>query len=393
MDIAILGAGVAGTSAALALWQQGHRVRVYERRSAPVTMGAGLVLWPNASFVLSALDVLSDIAAVSGRPQKMLRLDQVGNPLGQIDIRLLEQLMGYPTYSILRRDLQSVLLKQLFLCGIEVVYGCSARAIKPGPNGKSTVCFDIGPSICPDLIIGADGRKNSVARQYVAGDSLPVYQGFVNWIGVADAPSSIVDEVSISDYWGSGERFGLVAVNPRKVYWAAAQADANEYDTAEAAPKQLAQDLFCSWPAPIGNIICHTDASAIRKIRVYDLDPLSIWRRDNVLLIGDAAHAPLPTSGQGACQALEDAWQLASCLAKHDADLSTALATFTQVRSTKTAMITEQARVFARALFSTDPEACRIRNERAKAADPNMSVRAMADSWGATLPLTSSKST
>ncbi|MDR8073903.1 FAD-dependent monooxygenase, partial [Burkholderia cenocepacia] len=91
---------------------------------------------------------------------------------------------------------------------------------------------------------------------------------------------------------------------------------------------------------------------------VNDLDPVDAWHRGNVLLIGDAAHAPLPTSGQGACQALEEAWHLARCLDEYDSanggDLDAALAAFTLRRSGKTAAITERARAFAHLLFSDD---------------------------------------
>ncbi|PTU30317.1 FAD-dependent oxidoreductase [Stenotrophobium rhamnosiphilum] len=387
MNIVIIGAGVAGASAALALVKQGHQIQIYERRPLAATMGAGLVIWPNASFILSSFGVLPYIAAVSGRPKKMRRIDQEDNPLGHIDIPHLEKLMGSPAYSILRCDLQSILLKRLASLGIEVAYGYNAHTIQLGADGRCTVRFDNGHTVSPDLIIGADGRKDSVARQYVAGDNSPVYQGFVNWLGVAEFSSPVIDEVAISDYWGCGERFGLVGINPRKVYWAAAQADATEHDAIEADHKEVVAELFDSWPAPISKVIRATEAHAIRKIRVYDLDPLAVWHRDNVLLVGDAAHAPLPTSGQGACQAIEDAWHLAACLEKASADLPSALEAFTQLRKEKTSAITVQAREFASALFSTDPEVCRIRDQRAKAADPILNVSALAAGWGAGLPM------
>ncbi|MNJ50651.1 Salicylate hydroxylase [compost metagenome] len=148
-------------------------------------------------------------------------------------------------------------------------------------------------------------------------------------------------------------------------------------------------DLFAGRPELVGRIIQATPAHAIRLIAVHDLEPLTTWSRANVLLLGDAAHAPLPTSGQGACQALEDAWHLARCLDWTDGYLEKALLRFAQVRGPKTTKLDEQGRVFARGLFATDPETCRIRNDRAKMSDPLRDIEALAAGWSQGLPMPS----
>src|SRR5256885_16187272 len=94
VEIGILGGGIAGLSVALTLRRQGYNPRVYERRTAPATMGAGVTLWPNASFVLQELGLLQDIKAIGGRPLTMRRQDAVGNALGGLDIALLDRMMG-----------------------------------------------------------------------------------------------------------------------------------------------------------------------------------------------------------------------------------------------------------------------------------------------------------
>jgi 2-polyprenyl-6-methoxyphenol hydroxylase-like FAD-dependent oxidoreductase len=147
------------------------------------------------------------------------------------------------------------------------------------------------------------------------------------------------------------------------------------------------EDLFAEWPEPVARIIRATPANAIRLIAVHDLEPLHTWSRANVLLVGDAAHAPLPTSGQGACQALEDAWHLARCLEGASGGLEEIFQAFAKIRAPKTARLAEQGRVFARGLFATDPETCRIRNERAKASDPLHDVQVLAAGWGQGLPM------
>ncbi|MCY4124215.1 MAG: FAD-dependent monooxygenase, partial [Pseudomonas sp.] len=128
----------------------------------------------------------------------------------------------------------------------------------------------------------------------------------------------------------------------------------------------------------VSRIIRATPIQAVRRIAVHDLEPLHTWSRANVLLIGDAAHAPLPTSGQGACQALEDAWHLARCLAVAGNEPTEAFEVFTTIRAPKTARLSEQGRGFARALFATDAQTCRLRDERVRACDPARDVQVLA---------------
>ncbi|WP_448122968.1 FAD-dependent monooxygenase [Stenotrophomonas riyadhensis] len=386
MEIGILGGGIAGLSAALALHRQGHSCRVYERRAGPSTMGAGVTLWPNAGFILQELGLLEDIGAVGGRPTSVHRRDAAGDPLGGLDITLLDRIMGYPTHTILRRDLQAALLDHVTRAGIQVVFGHHAVAIELDANGKAMARFDNGQCIRPDLILGADGRMDSVARRFVAGDSTPIYQGFVNWIGVAQG-RALVSEVGIQDYWGAGERFGCVAIRTDRVYWAAAQARPLPTTTPAADMRDEVRDLFGGWPEPVARLIEATPTHSVQRIAVHDLESLHTWSRANVLLIGDAAHAPLPTSGQGACQALEDAWHLARCLESTGSQLDEALPRFAALRAPKTTKLAEQGRMFARGLFAKDPETCRIRNERARASDPMRDALAMAAGWSQGLPM------
>ena len=350
-------------------------------------MGAGVTLWPNASFVLKELGLLQDVEAIAGLPQSVRRQDAAGNALGGLDIALLNRAMGYPSSTVLRRDLQQVLLDHAARAGIPVEFEHRAVAIALDVHGKAVAHFQNGTSIRPDLLIGADGRMESVARQFVAGDNTPTYQGFVNWIGVAQAPHALMDDMTIQDFWGAGERFGCVPIRPDLVYWAAAQAKPLSEAIPSADMRQEIEQLFAQWPEPVTRIIRATPENAIRLIAVHDLEPLQTWSRANVLLLGDAAHAPLPTSGQGACQALEDAWHLARCLVEASGGLDEVFQAFTRVRGPKTSRLSEQGRVFARALLATDAETCRLRNERAKASDPVSDVRALAAGWGQGLPM------
>ena len=265
--------------------------------------GAGVTLWPNAGFVLADLELLDEVLALGGTPAAMHRYDAQGRSLGGLDIEPLDRLMGYPTCAILRTDLQAVLLRRAREAGVPVAFGREATAIANDPDGRAVVHFADGGRLSPDLVIGADGRMSSVARAHVAGGNAPVYQGFVNWIGVAESSRDLVDGAAIHDYWGHGERVGIVALGRRKVYWAGAQAQTLEQARASAAAAQdgewrKVRRLFESWPDPIGAVIDATPPRALRLIAVHDLEPLARWHRGNVLLVGDAAHAPCPRRGR-----------------------------------------------------------------------------------------------
>ncbi len=387
MDVTILGAGVGGLATAIALRKRGFSVHVYERHRELSSIGAGVVLWPNASFVLEHLGLREDIEKVSGRPTRMRRVAQNGAELSSLDIRALDALMGRPSYAIFRRDLMALLEQHALAWGATLHYGHEVVGLESRAGDSTAVRFANGESAHAGVVLGADGRMSSVARRFVLGSNAPVFQGFVNWIGVFESDDDLFSDAAVSDFWGVGERFGLVPVTPRKAYWAAG-AVATEVDRREPRDPLLELvERFRDWPAPIAQVIAGTPRSQIRKIYVHDHDPVDVWHRDNVLLLGDAAHAPLPTSGQGACQALEDAWHLAEVLGAAPDDVTEAFARFTSLRRAKTAGIIHAGRQLARSIFETDPEACRRRNERDRATNADELVRGIARGWGAALPV------
>jgi len=382
MRIAILGGGVAGVSCAIALRQHGFDVSVYERHDGPSHIGAGIVAWPNATFVLARLGVLADIQAVAGRPRRMRRRTPQSGDLGVLDIGLIDDRMAYPSLSILRRDFQRILIARLAALGVAIDYGRTVSHVDTGVPGQAVVHLQDGETVAADLIIGADGRMASMARRFVAGHNTPVYQRFVNWIGVCESPDVSFDVDEIADYWGIGERFGIVPVSAHVAYWAGgAVADA----VGARAPASYRHELdarFGTWPAPVRAVIAHTPPERINKIWVHDHDPIAVWHRDNVILVGDAAHAALPTSGQGACQALEDAWHLADCLVRDPGDVPRALRTFTGIRLGKTTNITRGGRALAASIFGADGATYQERDRISRHTDFAAAAEAMAAGWG-----------
>ena len=386
LDVAILGGGIAGLATAISLRHLGMEVSVFERRRSVHNLGAGIVCWPNASFVLSELGVLDEISAVAGAVTTMRRTSKDGIELGSLDITRIDEAVGFPSLSILREDLMRILLQCAEKCGIPIRY--ESRAIKiENVGARSCVTFADGNSIFPDIIIGADGRMNSIARKYVMHENRPVFQGFINWIGIHQWDNTASNQMTIQDYWGVGARFGIVPVSQNTVYWAGGtvvkEADRDPSDQQISRLRRT----FDGWPSPVSEIVLAASNSNTKLIPLYDHDPVPKWHRDNVLMIGDAAHAALPTSGQGAAQALEDAWFLSREFAASPGRPDNAMAEFTQKRVRKTAGIIMGGRALATALFNEDADACAVRDHNAMETDYSAMAAGMATGWSAGLPV------
>jgi len=387
MNIAIIGSGIGGLSTAIALKQAGFEVDVYERDVAASNIGAGIVCWPNATFVLNELGVLGNVSAVSSSVSSMKRFTSEGEALGLLNINRLSELMGYPSYAVLRKDLMKILKQRSDDLGINIFHNHHAKHLSKIKNGKVEIFFEDNKRISADIILGADGRMNSIARRYIQKDNKPVYQGFINWIGVFESDERLFSERSVLDYWGVGERFGIVPVSDKKAYWAGGVAAEELEEKNLLLYKSELSSIFQTWPDPILSIINKTPIASINKIYVHDHNPIQKWYKDNVMLIGDAAHAPLPTSGQGACQALEDAWHFSNCLKENTDDIEQVFKQFLQIRREKTAGITFGGRQLANSIFNIDPEFCLQRNIKTKMIDYDAAVNGMAKGWASGLPL------
>lgn len=384
MQVAVLGGGIAGLGAAIALALEGVEVRVFERDSEPRGIGGGVVAWPNAVFVLEALG-LGELCAAGGRIEAMERLGARGELLGSLDVGRLSELMGRPARSLLRRDLHRALLARAQALGVAVELGRTLESIEEGPGGARARFID-GGAVEAELLLGAEGRMRSPSRAFVAGSSEPVYQGFVNWVGVArfEEPR-FAGSLRVWDFWSRGERFGVVPVSPHVAYWAGGAAR-------ELAPRVRGGhqarllERFAGWSSLAREVVEATPDAEIQEVYVHDHDPLETWQRANLILIGDAAHAALPTSGQGACQALEDAWHLAR-LWRAGASVEALGQAFSEARQGKTRAVTEAGRRLATSIFAQDPERCAARDEEARGADYGALAEGMARFWGAGLPL------
>jgi 2-polyprenyl-6-methoxyphenol hydroxylase-like FAD-dependent oxidoreductase len=150
----------------------------------------------------------------------------------------------------------------------------------------------------------------------------------------------------IRDYWQPNQRFGVVPVTEQTVYWAAAWV-VSRPDRQSFTIQDLTM-RFRDWP--IQELLSHVEAHSLQTIFVHDIDPLPKWNQGKLLLLGDSAHAPLPTSGQGASQAIEDAWCLCQLL-KESQSLDWIFHEFFSLRSQHTTRVQLLGRRLAQDLF------------------------------------------
>src|SRR5690606_15009716 len=120
-------------------------------------------------------------------------------------------------------------------------------------------------------------------------------------------------------------------------------------------------NLYAKWHDPIADLIAETPTEAILHHDVYDIAPLSTWQDKRVILLGDAAHAMTPNLGQGACQAIEDGYALAQCLANHS-PIDRALAQYQALRMPRTKQIMQQSRQIGLVGQLENPLICYLRN-------------------------------
>lgn len=383
MKISILGAGIGGLTTAILLKKHNIDVTLYERSKAPKTIGSGIVLWPNAIKALAKTEILHELYISSTKLQAMTIYDNSGESLRNINLKKLEKSMeGYPAYPMLRHDLHSQLTNLAKKLGVPIHYDHAVTSINDNKAGKASVTFDRGSKVVADLIIGADGRMKSISRKYVTGNNTPTYQGYVNWVGILpEINGHNAFKATIHDYWGSGERFGFVPLTPNSAYWAGCKVLPEGLGKSTDNNKQILLDLFESWPAIIKKVIDGTPKQHIKRIDVYDLEPIDVWHKNNVVLLGDSAHAAGPTSGQGACQAIEDAVCLSELLIT-SSSIEMALSSYQAVRVPKTTKIIHNARDRVARIFETDEHKCKERNKQTKLMHEKDAIMNMAKLWG-----------
>jgi 2-polyprenyl-6-methoxyphenol hydroxylase-like FAD-dependent oxidoreductase len=278
---------------------------VYERAPVLREVGAGMMLWPNATRVLKELCVLDRVISHSGPNDYFLVRDSGGKTLMNIALGRFD----VPALCTRRSDLLAALLAGLPKDRVQL--GCELTGFEQ-THAKVRLDFANGTSAEHDAVIGADGLHSRV-RSRLFGAVKPIYRGYVVWRGIAEYTGDALPAGFNSETWGHGHRFGILNTGGGRFTWyATANVPENHPDDPEGRKTRL-QRMFADWHEPIPELI---DAAAtILRNDAYDLPFLPRWGERRVTLLGDAAHPCTPNLGQGGCMALEDALVLSKCVA------------------------------------------------------------------------------
>jgi len=339
----IVGAGIGGLAAAIALRRSGWQVRVFERAAASLELGFALVLAPNAMAALSELG-LSE--ALAGEGILAIRVE-----VRRTDGRVLRRFRPFvepeaqrwlPVVA-LRSALHGALLAAI---GPDVVtFGSEAVDFEHTRVGVMLHLAD-GRTETGDLLVGADGVGSVIRQQLHRREPPPRPSRFCALRGVAYDVQRHLADLSAVGYLGPGVEAATARASETAVYWYVSMLTADvSIDQPEA--RNVLEHRTASFDPSFRAIANATRPEDLRFDRLLERRPLKYWGAGRVTLLGDAAHPMLPHTGQGAAQALEDAVALDLAL-RGAGDTIAALRRYEHVRSSRTQRIVKSGPRIAR---------------------------------------------
>jgi 2-polyprenyl-6-methoxyphenol hydroxylase-like FAD-dependent oxidoreductase len=338
----VVGSGIGGLAAGLALRRAGWRIRILERSDVPRADGFGLGLAPNAMAALRELGVEASVRSHAVVPARA----ELRRPDGRL-LRRVEMAAFGPIADrmaiVLRPALHEVLLDAV---GRDhVTFGCDVTGFTV-ERDVVTVRLKDGRGVEGDLLIGADGVGSVIRDGLRPGEAPPRRSGHWAIRGVAYDAGQALGGLDAVAYLGDGLESTTVRASTNGIYWYLSILSGNlPADTRD--PKTILERLTSGFDAGYQTITRATRDGDIRLDELFDRDPIDRWGAGPVTLLGDAAHPMLPHTGQGAAQALEDAVALGLVLSKNGR-VADRLRRYERVRSRRTAAIVRQGRRIAR---------------------------------------------
>ena len=360
----MVGGGIGGLAAAIALGQAGHEVEVVERATALDEVGAGLSMAPNALAALDRLGVGDELRRRGGNARRILLRNRRGDVLSAIDAPG----RAWEIVGVHRADLQDVLTEA---AGEERLHlGRTCTGFTQSADGVAAVLAD-GSELEGDILVGADGIRSTIRAQ-LKGEEALRYAGYFGWRAVIDFDDPAVAE-AFSESWGPIFRVGLVTIGHGRLYWFVSELG-REDAPFPPDPNAYFRERLAAWHDPIPAVVAATPPGVLTRLPIHDRLPAKEWGSGCVTLLGDAAHPMTPNLGQGAAQALEDAVALAAAFVGADAQ-SEALRAYERRRIPRTTMIVNRSRQLGRIAHFRNPLACRIRDAVTKATPDRVQRR------------------
>jgi salicylate hydroxylase len=378
-QVLIVGGGIGGLAAALALSRQGIPSQIIEQAAEFKEIGAGIQLGPNVFWMFEMLDLIEPISALAVFPNNLIMMDSItGEEVTRIPLgEAFRKKFHHPYALIHRADLHKVFLEACRKSNL-IRLDASQKVVKVDERSDGiTVRVESGKEYCGAALIGADGIWSTI-RERLVGDGKPKPAGHITYRAVL--PSSEMDEkfrwrdmvvwagekVHLVHYpLRTGELFNLVAVFHSNRY-------VEGWDSF-GDPTEL-RERFAKTCEPVRTLL--NKIESWRMWVLCDRPPIKEWSRGRITLLGDAAHPMLQYLAQGANMAIEDAVCLASKTVEKDGDYAAAFRAYQDVRYLRTGRVQIMARVYGE-VFHASGVAKELRNMMLGSRTPDEAMAGM----------------
>jgi 2-polyprenyl-6-methoxyphenol hydroxylase-like FAD-dependent oxidoreductase len=354
MRAIVIGAGVGGLSAGLALRNAGIESIVFEQMPELHEVGSGLTLWVNAMRALQEIGMADAVRQRGAVVEEIENRTSGGRLMSALPIARVAEKRGAPSVSIHRAVLQQTLAEHLPEGALRL--GVESTGFDQDSDGV-TVRFADGSEERADVLLGADGIRSTI-RGLLFEKPQPRYSGYTCWRSAATMDHELLRPTLYTQLYGKNATFGIFPIGHSRWSWygtkIAAEGGAGQKSGAEW--KREALEQFGDWYDPVPAVIEATPNDEFIRQDISDLKPIETWTRGRVALLGDAAHATTPTLGQGGCMAIEDAVVIARNLSGGGGgDVPAALEAYATVRKVRANGIVRQARRHGALYHATNP--------------------------------------